>query len=442
MSDDVLVKVDNVSKRFCRSLKRSLWYGLQDLGSEIGGRRHGGGSGLPQSSDNVQLRPDEFWAVKDISFELRRGECLGLIGHNGAGKSTLLKLLNGLLKPDHGQIEMRGEVSALIALGAGFNPILTGRENTYINASILGFSKDEIDSKIEDIIAFADIGDFFDTPVQNYSSGMQVRLGFSVAISMKPDILIVDEVLAVGDLSFKRKAQAAIYEIMHNSAVIFVSHSMVQVGKLCTRGIFMKNGKISLASNQISNVVDAYFSSSSPRELCEVEGPGGVEMLRCKIISNSAEEIFCRTLKPNDDDRKINIISNQALNLEFSLLIDQSVSFYTVTINIEDAEMKGILQSSSINTNVVFNSSDGQTQCVTLEIPCIPLNKGNYDVSVEIYECSGDGKQILKILRAYKRFFFMHVASGPLVYGGSPVQLLAGWRKKSIEPFDQESQSE
>ena len=141
MSDDVLVKVDNVSKRFCRSLKRSLWYGIQDLGSELGGRHHGGGSGLPQSSADVQLRADEFWAVKDVSFELRRGECLGLIGRNGAGKTTLLKMLNGLIKPDTGRMEMRGQTGALIALGAGFNPVLTGRENILINASVMGLSK-------------------------------------------------------------------------------------------------------------------------------------------------------------------------------------------------------------------------------------------------------------------------------------------------------------
>ena len=169
MSDDVLVKVDNVSKRFCRSLKRSLWYGLQDLGSEIGGRRHGGGSGLPKSSADVQLRPDEFWAVKDVSFELRRGECLGLIGRNGAGKTTLLRMLNGLIKPDTGSIQTSGRVGALIALGSGFNPILSGRENIYIGGSVVGLAKREINSKIDEIIDFAGIGEFIDAPVQSYS---------------------------------------------------------------------------------------------------------------------------------------------------------------------------------------------------------------------------------------------------------------------------------
>ena len=134
MSDDVLLRVDNVSKRFCRSLKRSLWYGLQDLGSELGGRRHDGGGGLPQSSADVRLRKDEFWAVKDVSFELRRGECLGLIGRNGAGKTTLLRMLNGLIKPDTGEIEIKGKVGGLIALGCGFNPVLSGRERIFKSA--------------------------------------------------------------------------------------------------------------------------------------------------------------------------------------------------------------------------------------------------------------------------------------------------------------------
>lgn len=205
MSDDVLVKVDNVSKRFCHSLKRSLWYGLQDLGSEIGGHRHGGGSGLPQSSANVQLRPDEFWAVKDVSFELRRGECLGLIGRNGAGKTTLLKMLNGLIKPDTGRIVMKGNVNALIALGAGFNPILSGRENIYTNASILGLNSAQTGQKLEEIVEFSEIEEFVDSPVQTYSSGMQVRLGFAIATALNPDILILDEVLAVGDQRFRSK---------------------------------------------------------------------------------------------------------------------------------------------------------------------------------------------------------------------------------------------
>ncbi|MGK7957368.1 MAG: ABC transporter ATP-binding protein, partial [Crocosphaera sp.] len=160
MADEVLVKVDHVSKKFCRDLKRSLWYGVQDIMSEVTARKY-----------EHQLRKNEFWSVNDISFELRRGECLGLIGPNGAGKSTLLKILNGLIKPDKGRIELRGRIGALIELSAGFNTILTGRENIYSRGAVLGFSTAEIDKKLDAIIDFSELEDFIDTPVVNYSSG-------------------------------------------------------------------------------------------------------------------------------------------------------------------------------------------------------------------------------------------------------------------------------
>lgn len=245
---DTLVRVSGVSKKFCLSLKKSLWYGLKDMGNELLGRRHGGHGGL---------RPKEFWAVHDVSFELKRGECLGLIGRNGAGKTTLLKMLNGLIKPDAGRIEMRGRVGALISLGAGFNPILTGRENIYINASVLGLSKKETDAKLEEIIDFAEIGDFMDTPVQNYSSGMAVRLGFAVASSFEPDILLLDEVLAVGDEGFRHKCYSRIQNTMQNCAVIFVTHNMDYVGHLCTSAMRMFKGAATLYPNTV-DAISAY----------------------------------------------------------------------------------------------------------------------------------------------------------------------------------------
>jgi ABC-type polysaccharide/polyol phosphate transport system ATPase subunit len=195
--------------------------------------------------DGAKLRDGEFWAVKDVSFELRRGECLGLIGHNGAGKTTLLKMLNGLIKPDSGSITMRGRVGALIALGAGFNPILTGRENIYINGSVLGLTKKEIDAKIEEIIDFADIREFIDMSVQSYSSGMAVRLGFAVASSLKPDILILDEVLAVGDVAFQAKCFNRLADMRRDGVpFILVSHNMHQISRYCKKVVFMKHGRI------------------------------------------------------------------------------------------------------------------------------------------------------------------------------------------------------
>jgi lipopolysaccharide transport system ATP-binding protein len=230
---------------------------MQDLGSEIGGRRHGGGSGLQNNSTDVKLRPDEFWALKDVSFELRRGECLGLIGRNGAGKTTLLKMLNGLIKPDTGHIEMRGKVGAMIALGAGFNPILTGRENIYVSGSVLGFSKTDIDKRFDKIIDFADISSFIDSPVQTYSSGMQVRLGFAVASSMDPDILLIDEVLAVGDVGFRTKCYNRIHEISKTTAIIFVSHSMSHIDRLSTTALALANGQIGYRGDK-SLAIDFY----------------------------------------------------------------------------------------------------------------------------------------------------------------------------------------
>jgi lipopolysaccharide transport system ATP-binding protein len=190
------------------------------------------------------LRQDEFWSVRDISFELKRGERLGLIGPNGAGKTTLLRMINGLIKPDEGRITIRGRVGALIALGAGFNPILTGRENIYVNAAVLGIAKREIDRVLDDIISFADLSDFIDTPVQNYSSGMHVRLGFSVAAHLQPDIFLIDEVLAVGDYSFQKKCFDRLDAIVENgTAIIFVSHSMAAVQRLCPIAMLMKKGR-------------------------------------------------------------------------------------------------------------------------------------------------------------------------------------------------------
>ncbi|WP_435011811.1 polysaccharide ABC transporter ATP-binding protein (plasmid) [Tundrisphaera lichenicola] len=237
-----LIEVDHVSKAFCRDLKRALWYGLKDITGELSG----------QLQDRSTLRRDEFWALNDVSFQVRRGECVGLIGRNGAGKTSLLRLLNGLVRPDSGQITMRGRIGALIALGAGFNPILTGRENVYINGSVLGLSKREIDAKLEEIIDFAEVRDAIDAPVQTYSSGMKVRLGFSIATTMEPDVLLIDEVLAVGDKSFRTKCYNRIGEVVARAAVIIVSHDMNSIQRLCDRVLLMNRGTIA----HLGDVVD------------------------------------------------------------------------------------------------------------------------------------------------------------------------------------------
>lgn len=251
---DALVRCEHVSKKFCRDLKKSLWYGVTDSIADLllwttSPRTfpRPNGNPTPSATEMHDLRPAEFWANKDVSFHLRRGECLGLIGRNGAGKTTLLKMLNGLIKPDEGRIEMHGRVGALIALGAGFNPVLTGRENAIVNGAVLGLSRYEIQQSLKDIIEFAELEEFIDTPVRNYSSGMQVRLGFAVAAMMiKPDVLILDEVLAVGDAGFRAKCYSRIDELMSNAAVILVSHSMEFISQCCSSVGLMNEGHLAI----------------------------------------------------------------------------------------------------------------------------------------------------------------------------------------------------
>jgi len=234
MDHQPTVVVEQVSKKYCRRLKHSLWYGLRDIAAELTGQdRHG-----------EALRPNEFFALDNVSFELRRGECVGLIGHNGAGKSTLLKMLNGLVRPDKGRIVLRGRVGALIELGVGFSPILSGRENIYINGAVLGFSKREIDAKFDEIVDFAELGDAIDAPVQTYSSGMYVRLGFAVAAQLDPDIFLVDEILAVGDISFRMKCFQFFLDLKkEGKTIVVVSHNMIDINRVCDRVVVLDCAK-------------------------------------------------------------------------------------------------------------------------------------------------------------------------------------------------------
>ena len=255
-SDDLLIRCEGISKKFCRELKRTMYYGIKDSVRRVLGR----------GALTDRLRKKEFWALDDISFELKRGECLGVIGGNGAGKSTLLKLLNGIIRPDKGRVSIRGRVGALIQIGAGFHPQLTGRENIYVNGEILGMSKSYIQKHFDSIVDFADIGDFLDTPVKFYSSGMHVRLGFAVAIHMQPDILLVDEILAVGDVGFRSKCYNAMYDLSRSCAIILVSHSMNHIHRNCTSVMLLEKGKKRILSNATHEAISQYYQSCNSKD--------------------------------------------------------------------------------------------------------------------------------------------------------------------------------
>lgn len=360
---ETLIKVEGLSKKFCRSLKKSLWYGVQDLGREMVGRRH---------NRNNQLRPEEFWAVNDISYELKRGECLGLIGHNGAGKSTLLKILNGLIKPDGGRVTIHGRVGALIELGAGFNPILTGRENIYINGSILGFSKQEIDDKFDSIVEFAEMSEFLDTPVQNYSSGMKVRLGFAVAAQMETDVLFIDEVLAVGDIGFRVKCLNRIHELLANSAVIFVSHSMPAVARVCTAAMVMKKGKNIFSSADVSEAIDAYHNEFSQGER-KVVGNGEVEIKEIRINGESQDSI------PS-------IPFGSDLRLHIDLEVHASCREIGIRVQIWDQDQRPVADILDENYHSYTWENNYSSISIQIATSSLRLSAGQCAVSVIIFD--------------------------------------------------------
>lgn len=242
MNDDTIIKVEHASKKFCKDLKDSMVYGMVDIGRNL--------VGLNSCTD--KLRKNEFWAVSDVSFEVQRGETLGIIGPNGSGKTTMLKMINGIFWPDKGKITIRGKVGALIAVGAGFHPLLSGWENIYINGAILGMSKKEIDKKFDAIVDFADIGDFLDSPVKHYSSGMHVRLGFAIAVHSESDILLIDEVLSVGDIKFQAKCMDKMKEIKKRGmTMIFISHNLNSVQLLCDRALYLNKGIVQYTGSTI-----------------------------------------------------------------------------------------------------------------------------------------------------------------------------------------------
>ncbi|MFT3755788.1 MAG: ABC transporter ATP-binding protein [Pseudoxanthomonas sp.] len=229
---DLLLEAHDLGKKYARSLRSSLRYGMRDVVAEAVGMRHG-----------EELREQEFWALKDINFQLRRGECLAVLGTNGAGKSTLLKVLSGILAPDCGYVKREGRLEKMIELLAGMAQSLSGRENVMLRSRLLGLSKQEAARRLEEVVDFAELGEHIDMPVMFYSSGMKARLGFATTVVMSPDILLIDEVLAVGDLGFRMKCYERVDQMRRSSAVILVTHAMNQVSRMATSGLVLHKGR-------------------------------------------------------------------------------------------------------------------------------------------------------------------------------------------------------
>jgi lipopolysaccharide transport system ATP-binding protein len=295
MGEEVAISLKNVSKcfkRYARPIDR-----LKEI--------------LLPSRSYAQ----EFWALKDISFEIMKAETMGIIGRNGAGKSTLLQLICGTLTPTSGEVQVHGRVAALLELGAGFNPEFTGRDNVYMNGAIMGLSKVEVDERFDNIAAFADIKDFIDQPVKTYSSGMYVRLAFASAIHVNPDILIIDEALAVGDMFFQAKCMSRMRKMMESGVtVLFVSHDTSSVKGLCQRGVFLENGELKKVG-KASEVVAIYISLMH----------GDINQELKKHLAIEEESIReSNQVKSNQD---VNTISSKSLTSNIFVSLDKEIQF-------------------------------------------------------------------------------------------------------------------
>ena len=388
MKRRVLVKVDNVSKKFCRDLKMSLWYGVKDIIGEI----------TLWNPSKLKLRKKEFWALKDISFELKEGEVLGLIGRNGAGKTTLLRLLNGLIKPDRGSININGRVGALIALGAGFNPILTGRENIYVNGAVLGIKKKEIDRKFNEIVDFSELHDFIDTPVQSYSSGMQVRLGFAIASQLEPQIMLTDEVLAVGDFRFRNRCYSKLQELKSNgSSTILVSHNMVHMLQFADRVIWIEDGIIK--------------DEGVPKEVCgeflsHYNKDSKYESKTSTVSNRLFGEIYIDESKINDIDVKM-LNHNKEISYKFA-------AFEPIYIQIEFAIKESL--NLSLGLTLKIHSSDGTIISVINSVIDgenieVVNNKVNREIRLESLNVVPGNYSLVLVVHNGTEFIYRNVVS-------------------------------
>lgn len=320
----------------------------------------------------------EFWALKDLSFEIKKGETVGIVGRNGSGKSTLLQIICGTLTPTSGSVETRGRVAALLELGSGFNPEFTGRENVYMNAAVLGLSKEEVDERFDDIAAFADIGDFIKQPVRTYSSGMMVRLAFSVAIHVEPDILIVDEALAVGDVAFQMKCLDRMEKIRScGTTILFVSHSLEQVKRFCDIAVWVDQGEVKLMGE--SNYVSDQFRDNSLRKSTASSQLGE------RLINNTNLMAIIAS---------VSVSANSLAPFEpFSVKITYTVGEILLPklllgVAIRDAKGTYIFGPNTQLDKVVIPYSSG-THTVEYVIPRLPLLTGTFDIDVGLFTDGG-----------------------------------------------------
>ncbi|CAN5423467.1 hypothetical protein BH10CHL1_BH10CHL1_06830 [soil metagenome] len=364
---DTVIKVENLSKSYTirhqtgeryTALRDVLSNGVKDMGNRLLGRPNG----------HIDASSEEFWALNDVSFEVKQGESIGIIGRNGAGKSTLLKILSRITEPTSGRVRIKGRVASLLEVGTGFHPELTGRENIYLNGAILGMGSAEIRRKFDEIVAFAGIDKFLDTPVKRYSSGMYVRLAFAVAAHLEPEILVVDEVLAVGDAAFQKKCLGKMSDIAEKEGrtVLFVSHNMDAIQALCSKSLTLHSGQIidiGIPYDQIQRYLNSFqslnkFNTNEPVQL-------GEDLWLDKFCA-------CPHVVTNG--------SNLLLEIAFSSQNLTSFSQLAILIYSSLGTRVAILDMRSQHQPLTFDHSG---KCyITITIRSLPLIEGDYDLGL------------------------------------------------------------
>lgn len=374
---DVVIRVEELSKRYCvgvrepyKALRDSISHGVEGLFRFLTSGFNGRDREINKSLDS------DIWALKEVSFEVKRGQVMGVIGRNGAGKSTLLKILSRITDPTEGCVKIRGRISSLLEVGTGFHRELTGRENIYLNGAILGMRRAEINRRFDEIVNFGEIGEFLDTPVKHYSSGMYMRLAFAIAAHLEPEILLVDEVLAVGDAAFQNKCLGKMEDVANEGrTVLFVSHNMAAILALCHKAILLDSGRV-IKDGATKEVVDDYLDgleqagAESLAERTDRKGNQSVKFLKFRLTNRVGAPIQ-------------RVVSGQEVNLvfEYKTKMDMHLRKVQVAIGVHGMfdERLFYLSTNLNGRDFAEIPSAGTLAC---NIPCLSLQPGRYNLTL------------------------------------------------------------
>lgn len=364
---EIAIKVENISKKYSIGAKAngSFRETLVNKWEALMGKIH--------------VEAEEFWALKDVSFEVKQGDVLGIIGKNGAGKSTLLKILSRITEPTYGRIEINGRVSSLLEVGTGFHPELTGRENIFLNGTILGMSSKEVKLKFDEIVDFSGVEKFIDTPVKHYSSGMYVRLAFAVVANLEPEILIIDEVLAVGDLEFQKKCIGKMEDVAQNGrTILFVSHNLSIIDKMCTHGMFLETGNI----NYLGSVAEAISKLTFNKETENV-----IDISHHTRTSIKSELFKFIQIKIHGEN-SAKIYENEGVIVELGFSVYKPINNLAMGLVICDSQSNVLIECRSFKDFPGLNIEQKGEYHVKLEI--IPkLRAGIYSINIGAISSAG-----------------------------------------------------